>query len=107
MANSSKPSLRIDWFDGTLIEESSHNSGQNTSKFADEEQPETEVLPQPQQFQKKPIGYKKLLDISMLQPPTLTLEISHKNSFWYLMDSELKGDFIVLIVKYLQMCTRR
>ncbi|XP_063384335.1 NFX1-type zinc finger-containing protein 1-like [Cydia fagiglandana] len=101
MSDASKPSLRIDWFDGTLIEETRSNTGRNASEFADEEQPATQTTAEVPQFQKKPIGYKKLLDISMLKPPALTLEISHKNSFWYLMDSELKGDFIVLIVKIL------
>ncbi|XP_049872952.1 NFX1-type zinc finger-containing protein 1-like [Pectinophora gossypiella] len=101
MGDASKPSLRIDWFDGTLIEESRANTASGGSGFDDEEQPEPQLPPKPQYSEKKPIGFKRLLDLSLLQPPILTLEIAHRPGFWNLLDSQLKGDFIVLIVKIL------
>ncbi|KAG6440596.1 hypothetical protein O3G_MSEX001366 [Manduca sexta] len=95
-----KSSLRIDWFDGTLIEESRLNA--NTSAFADEDQPEPTPPEKPQQIEKKPIGFKRLHEISLMEPPGLTLEVAHRPGFWNLLDeAELKGDFIVLIVKIL------
>lgn len=102
MGDGNKASLRIDWFDGTLIEESRSNTSAATSEFADEEQPEPIPAAKPQLIEKKPIGFKRLLDISTLQPPILNLEVSHRPGFWNLLDeNELKGDFIVLIVKIL------
>lgn len=101
MGDGNKSSLRIDWFDGTLIEEARPNTS-TTSAFDDEEQPEPKPEPKPQFTEKKPIGYKRLLDISTLQPPILNLEVSHRPGFWNLLDEEeLKGDFIVLIVRVL------
>ncbi|KAH9631318.1 hypothetical protein HF086_012569 [Spodoptera exigua] len=101
MSDGNKSSLRIDWFDGTLIEEPRPNTS-TTSAFDDEEQPEPKPEPKPQFTEKKPIGYKRLLDISTLQPPILNLEVSHRPGFWNLLDEkELKGDFIVLIVRIL------
>lgn len=101
MSENNKASLRIDWFDGTLIEDVRPNSS-TTSEFADEEQPEPAKPEKPQYTEKKPIGFKRLLDISMLKPPILNLEVSHRPGFWNLLDEkELKGDFIVLIVKIL------
>lgn len=101
MSDVNKTSLRIDWFDGTLIEDNRSNTGAGASAFADEEPPEPPPSANPQYKEKKPIGFKRLLDISMLQPPLLTLEVAHRPGFWNLFDSELKGDFIVLIVKVL------
>lgn len=101
MGDCNKASLRIDWFDGTLIEDARPNTSAN-SEFADEEQPEPKPETKPQFTEKKPIGFKRLLDISTLQPPILNLEVSHRPGFWNLLDEdELKGDFIVLIVKIL------
>lgn len=96
--------MRIDWFDGTVVEDS--RSIATTSQFADEEEDISDVAKKPTHKQtnteKKPIGFKRLLDISLLKPPILTLEVSHRPGFWNLLDEEeLKGDFIVLIVKIL------
>ncbi|KAJ0176799.1 hypothetical protein K1T71_007978 [Dendrolimus kikuchii] len=96
-----KSSLRIDWFDGTLIEDTRSNIEGTSSQFADEDQLQTQEAPKPQHNEKKPIGFKRLLDLSLLKPPILNLEISHRPGFWNLLDVELKGDFIVLIVKIL------
>ncbi|XP_068633250.1 NFX1-type zinc finger-containing protein 1 [Battus philenor] len=90
-----KSSLRIDWFDGTLIENARHSA--NTSQFEDEEVAEPQT--KKQEVEKKPIGFKRLLDLSLLKPPVLNLEISNRPGFWHLLDTDLKGDFIVLIVK--------
>ncbi|CAB3236602.1 unnamed protein product [Arctia plantaginis] len=101
MGESSKSSLRIDWFDGTLIEDVRPNTS-STTDFADEEQPEPKKPDKPQYTEKKPIGFKRLHDISLLQPPILNLEVAHRPGFWNLFDEkELKGDFIVLILKIL------
>ncbi|KAJ8731576.1 hypothetical protein PYW07_004740 [Mythimna separata] len=101
MSDGNKASLRIDWFDGTLIEDARPNTS-GTSEFADEDQPEPKPETKPQFTEKKPIGFKRLLDISTLQPPILNLEVSHRPGFWNLLDEdELKGDFIVLIVRIL------
>lgn len=94
-----KPSLRIDWFDGTFIEERAANVASTASDFADEDQPEPQTstkIPE-----KKPIGFKRLLNLSLLKPPNLTVEIAYRPGFWNLLDEELKGDFIVLIVRIL------
>ncbi|XP_013183232.1 NFX1-type zinc finger-containing protein 1 [Amyelois transitella] len=100
MGEINKPSLRIDWFDGTLIEDTRPNTDINP--FADEElQPDPQPTQRPQTTEKKPIGFKRLQDISTMKPPALTLEVSHRPGFWNLLDIELKGDFIVLIVKVL------
>ncbi|XP_031766048.2 NFX1-type zinc finger-containing protein 1-like isoform X2 [Galleria mellonella] len=101
MSEQSKPTLRIDWFDGTLIEDNRQITEASASGFADEEQAQPETSTKPQFTEKKPIGFKRLLDISSLEPPVLTLEVSHRPGFWNLLDIELKGDFIVLIVKVL------
>lgn len=101
MSEGGKPSLRIDWFDGTLIEDSSPNTSSSTALFADEDQPEPQLLPKPSLSEKKPIGFKRLLEFSTLKPPILTLEIAHRPGFWNLLDGELKDDFVVLIVKIL------
>ncbi|XP_034832101.1 NFX1-type zinc finger-containing protein 1-like isoform X1 [Maniola hyperantus] len=89
-------SLRIDWFDGTVIEE----TRPSTSQFSEED-----VEPPPprklQESEKKPIGFKRLQDLSLLMPPILNLELSNRPGFWLLLNTELKGDFIVLIVKIL------
>ena len=101
MSEGNKASLRIDWFDGTLIEDARSNTSA-ASQFADEDQPESKPEPKPQFTEKKPIGFKRLLDISTLQPPILNLEVAHRPGFWNLLDEdELKGDFIVLIVRIL------
>lgn len=95
MGESSKRSTRIDWFDGTIVEDTKANSD-----FADEDQPGGETGSK--YTEKKPIGYKRLLDMSLLKPPVLTLEISHRPGFWNLFDQDdLKGDFIVLIMRIL------
>lgn len=99
MAEGGKPSLRIDWFDGTLIEDTLQNASSST--FADEDQPEPQPPARPTFNEKKPIGFKRLLEFSTLKPPILTLEIAHRPGFWNLLDGELKDDFIVLIVKIL------
>ncbi|XP_059049259.1 NFX1-type zinc finger-containing protein 1-like [Achroia grisella] len=100
MSERNKSTLRIDWFDGTLIEDN-HQITEDASQFADEDQVQPETSTKPQFTEKKPIGFKRLLDLSFLEPPVLTLEISHRPGFWNLLDIELKGDFIVLIVKIL------
>lgn len=101
MGESSKASLRIDWFDGTLVEDVRPNTS-STTDFADEEQLEHKKSGKPQYTEKKPIGFKRLHDISLLQPPILNLEVAHRPGFWNLFDEkELKGDYIVLIVKIL------
>lgn len=95
-----KPSLRIDWFDGSVIEDSKPRS----AAFLDENEqpPGSEIEKEPVQIEKKPIGYKRLLDISLMEPDKLALEVSYRPGFWNLLDqTELKGDFIVLIVKVL------
>lgn len=103
MSDGGKPSLRIDWFDGTLIEDTLQNTSSNTGFFADEDQStEPQQLPSKLPFiERKPIGFKRLLEFSTLKPPILTLEIAHRPGFWNLFDGELKNDFIVLIVKIL------
>lgn len=101
MGDRSKASLRIDWFDGTLIEDNRSNVN-TTSEFADEDRPELETTVNPEPKEKKPIGFKRLFDISLLEPPGLILEVAHRPGFWNLLDEEeLKGDFIVLIVRIL------
>ncbi|CAH2265116.1 jg9273 [Pararge aegeria aegeria] len=87
-------SIRIDWFDGTVIEE----SRPSTSQF-DEEDKEQQPLRKLQESEKKPIGFKRLLDLSLLNPPILNLELSNRPGFWLLLNTELKGDFIILLVK--------
>lgn len=95
MGESSKRSTRIDWFDGTIVEDTTAGSD-----FADEDQPGAEV--NSKYTEKKPIGFKRLLEMSLLKPPVLTLEISHRPGFWNLFDQDdLKGDFIVLIMRIL------
>ncbi|XP_050350875.1 NFX1-type zinc finger-containing protein 1-like isoform X2 [Nymphalis io] len=94
MSENSK-SLRIDWFDGTVIEE----TRPNTSQFSEEESAEPKLLPKLHDIEKKPIGFKRLNDISFLNPPLLNLELSNRPGFWLLLNVELKGDFIVLLVK--------
>ncbi|OWR55250.1 NFX1-type zinc finger-containing protein 1, partial [Danaus plexippus plexippus] len=91
MAESNK-SLRIDWFDGTVIEETRPNTS-----FRDEisTPPPTKT----QEIEKKHIGFKRLLDISYLKPPILNLELSNRPGFWLLFNSEIKDDFLVLITK--------
>ncbi|KPJ16525.1 NFX1-type zinc finger-containing protein 1 [Papilio machaon] len=96
----SKSSLRIDWFDGTLIEDTRQNAT-SSSQFDDEDKPETQTKLTPKDVEKKPIGFKRLFDLSHLKPSILTLEISHRPGFWHLLDIDLKGDFIVLIIKIL------
>ncbi|CAH4027061.1 unnamed protein product [Pieris brassicae] len=89
-------SLRIDWFDGTVIEETRPSS----SQFADEEV----AIAKPQKaldIERKPIGFKRLLDISFMKPPSLNIELANRPGFWLLLNSELKDDYIVLIVKIL------
>lgn len=94
MGESSKRSTRIDWFDGTIVEDTRAGSD-----FADEEQPGETAS---KYTEKKPIGFKRLLDMSLLKPPVLTLEISHRPGFWNLFDQDdLKGDIIVLIMRIL------
>ncbi|XP_063826233.1 NFX1-type zinc finger-containing protein 1-like [Ostrinia nubilalis] len=101
MSEPKQSTLRIDWFDGTLIE-GTRSSNAATDSLADEDAPETKPQPEnPTHTEKKPIGFKRLLDISLLQPPLLTLEVAHRPGFWNLFDGDLKGDFIVLIVKVL------
>lgn len=94
MGESSKRSTRIDWFDGTIVEDTRAGSD-----FADEDQ---QGEPTSKYTEKKPIGFKRLLEMSLLKPPVLTLEISHRPGFWNLFDQDdLKGDFIVLIMRIL------
>lgn len=95
----SKSSLRIDWFDGTLIEDA--RQATSSTQFDDEDKPETQTKLTPKDVEKKPIGFKRLMDLSYLKPPILNLEISHRPGFWHLLDIDLKGDFIVLIIKTL------
>ncbi|KAM3962671.1 NFX1-type zinc finger-containing protein 1 [Aphomia sociella] len=101
MSERNKASLRIDWFDGTVIEDIRPNAAAAATEFADEEENQPQTCTKPMNTEKKPIGFKRLLDISSLRPPVLTLELSHRPGFWNLLDIELKGDFIVLIVKIL------
>ncbi|XP_072949027.1 NFX1-type zinc finger-containing protein 1-like [Epargyreus clarus] len=98
MSESNKPSLRIDWFDGTVMEDFGQAS---TANFADEDVAKSEPEAKPKEIEKKPIGFKRLLDLSLLSSPLLNLEIANRPGFWLLLDGELKGDFIVLIVKVL------
>lgn len=95
MGESSKRSTRIDWFDGTIVTDTRAGTD-----FADEDQPGAETASK--YTEKKPIGFKRLLDMSLLKPPVLTLEISHRPGFWNLFEQDdLKGDFIVLIMRIL------
>ncbi|CAH2096457.1 unnamed protein product [Euphydryas editha] len=96
MSENSK-SLRIDWFDGTVIEE----TRPTTSQFSEENVAEIKPSPRLQEVEKKPIGFKRLHDISFLNPPILNLELANRPGFWLLFNVELKGDFIVLLVKIL------
>ncbi|CAG4956480.1 unnamed protein product [Colias eurytheme] len=97
MSNSNK-SLRIDWFDGTVIEENRPSA----SRFEDEEADVPAAQPQKRhEIERKPIGFKRLLDISFMKPPSLNLELSNRPGFWLLFETELKGDFIVLILRIL------
>ncbi|VVD05883.1 unnamed protein product [Leptidea sinapis] len=96
---SEKSTLRIDWFDGTVIEDTRGN----TSKFSDEEIKEKDPTPPSvsQEVERKAIGFKRLLDISFLRPPTLNLELSNRPGFWLLFSGPIKSDFIVLLIKIL------
>lgn len=96
MSENSK-SLRIDWFDGTVIEE----TRPSTSQFSEENTTETKPSLRLQEVEKKPIGFKRLHDLSFLNPPVLNLELANRPGFWLLFNVELKGDFIVLLVKIL------
>ncbi|CAG9562096.1 unnamed protein product [Danaus chrysippus] len=89
----SNKSLRIDWFDGSVTEETRPNTS-----FRNEE---NSIPPptKPQEREKKHIGFKRLLDITYLKPPILNLELSNRPGFWLLFNSEIKDDFIVLITK--------
>ncbi|CAG9786568.1 unnamed protein product [Diatraea saccharalis] len=100
MTDRNKPSLRIDWFDGTLIEDNNPNIA-SISEFDNEEEDGQQSERKPNYVERKPIGFKRLLDISSLEGPILILEVSHRPGFWMLLDSQLKGDFIVIIVKVL------
>lgn len=98
MATSGNPSLRIDWFDGSVIEDAKPSG---SATYFDEDQV-PDANEKSTQAEKKPIGFKKLLDISLMEPDKMTLEVSYRPGFWTLFDqSDLKGDFIVLIVKIL------
>ncbi|XP_047511467.1 NFX1-type zinc finger-containing protein 1-like isoform X2 [Pieris napi] len=90
-------SLRIDWFDGTVIEETRPSS----SQFADEEEVAISKPQKALDIERKPIGFKRLLDISFMKPPSLNVELANRPGFWLLFSSELKDDYIVLIVKIL------
>ncbi|KOB69567.1 putative NFX1-type zinc finger-containing protein 1 [Operophtera brumata] len=95
MGESSKRSTRIDWFDGTIVEDTRAGTD-----FADEDQPGADTASK--YTEKKPIGFKRLLDMSLLKPPVLTLEISHRPGFWNLFEQDdLKGDVIVLLMRIL------
>ena len=96
-------SFRIDWFDGTVTE----NTRSTTSNYLDEEGTTSKQIskqsPQSsQQIEKKAIGFKRLLDLSNLSQPILNLELSNRPGFWLLFKDDLKGDFIVLLVKIIK-----
>lgn len=97
-ANSS--SLRIDWFDGSLVPELQSTYIVETTALIDEELRKQE-LRRTQIGEKETIGFKRLLDLSFLRPPSLTLELLYKPGFWNLLDVEVKEDYIVLMVKIL------
>lgn len=97
MSETSK-SLRIDWFDGTATEETRPSNSQFSEEDS-ETPPPRKLL----ESEKKPIGFKRLLDLSLLKPPILNLELSNRPGFWLLFSTDLKDDFIVLIVKILGM----
>ncbi|CAK1556451.1 unnamed protein product [Leptosia nina] len=90
-------SLRIDWFDGTVIEETRPSA----SQFNDEETENLQVAQKPQESERKPIGFKRLLDISFMKPPSLNIELANRPGFWLLFKNDLKEDYIVLILKVL------
>ncbi|XP_041978913.1 NFX1-type zinc finger-containing protein 1-like isoform X2 [Aricia agestis] len=89
-------SYRIDWFDGSVIED----------------RPTASTTVEPQRAQspkdtkegnvKKAIGFIKLYEISQLESPILNLELEARPGFWLLFSSGLSDDFIVLIVKTLK-----
>lgn len=95
MSKSDKPSLRIDWFDGTVIEEPRLAS--SVTNFDDE--PISEPVPHPQTTERKLMGFKRLLDLSQQDATSLTLQLSGRSSFWDLIQTELKNDYVVLAVK--------
>lgn len=101
MDEQGKP-FRIDWFDGTVTE----NTRPITSKYFDEEGSTSKQIPEQapktQQTEKKPIGFKRLLELSNLSQPLLNLELSNRPGFWLLFKEDLKGDFIVLLVKVMK-----
>ncbi|CAH0715751.1 unnamed protein product, partial [Brenthis ino] len=94
MGESSK-SLRIDWFDGSVTQETRPNHSQYLNEEISKPKPQSTL----RETEKKPIGFKRLLDLSLLKPPILNLELSNRRGFWYLFNGNLKGDFIVLLVK--------
>ncbi|CAG9101992.1 unnamed protein product [Plutella xylostella] len=97
MSEHNKPSLRIDWFDGTVIEDS---RSPNTSSSAFDDEDAAEPPPaKPQYSERKLMGFKRLFDLSQQDASNLTLQLSGRSSFWDLLNSELKDDFIVLITK--------
>lgn len=98
MSNSSKPFLRIDWFDGTVVEDT------RPAIFEAEEdtsQQDIELASQnkPRYTERKLMGFKRLLDISQQETTSILLQLSERSSFWDLLDSELKNDYIVLVTK--------
>lgn len=88
-------SLRIDWFDGTVIEEARPSS----SYLKAEENVKSKSQDKLKEPERKAIGFKRLLDISTLQTPMLNMELANRAGFWILLENELKDDFLVLMVK--------
>lgn len=91
MSNSHKPSHRIDWFDGTVIEE--------PRQLSPEASTDATIEPQTQYTERKLMGFKRLLDLSVQDACTICLELLSRTSFWELLQTELKGDYIVIITR--------
>lgn len=96
---SGNPSVKIDWFDGTLVECS-------TSKI----EPGPSLARQSENInsknnshctERKIMGFMKLQELSNLDHNSLVLQLSGRTSFWDLLNTELKDDLIVLVVKIL------
>lgn len=97
MADKHKTTLRIDWFDGTIIEDTTPTEA--PSAFEDEDKESS--TSKPHYTEKKLMGFKRLNELSHQEVSNLTLQLSGRSSFWDLLDSELKPDYIVLITKIL------
>lgn len=94
-----RPGLRIDWFDGSVVEgpvSTTSSQGFILSDIPDswDEIPVADVQPP-----KNLMGFKDLLYLSQQEPSNIILKLSCPTTFWNLLDSDMKDDYCVLLIK--------